>query len=1180
MTAEQQVELFNLLIRDEGRRLGIPPARIVTTSAIDLADEAIDAITEANPSEGDHIATGDVLWQFKKPTPNWTRLTRDLQASETAQAYFARGAGYTYVEGRRLAPSKKLRRIGKLQNVLGSVGCTGPVSFLTADDVARWATRVPAAVLVVQSQIREYFRADRLLSAAPHVGIEYQRDELRDATIEEIRRLMFSEGVTALTARVIGPAGVGKTRLVLELLHEEGISELALYALNPPSHELFSWIEANEETEAVVVIDECDELEAEQFETLAGLCAGRLKVITIGLGRLSLRGPRTFSLNPLEDDAMERVVRSITTSLLPEQVRWIVEQTRGYVKLGRAVTLGVARGAVDFQALHTDDDIRRAIERLVLPEGEDIPRRALSGLSLLTRVGWRDEVVDEAKTLATFMGLSWEEMRFGAARAIEEGLVSTKGRYWYVSPEFLAATLAARVWATQPDRVEDLHAALPERAKDALLQRLAGLDVPGVRDVLNRMLGGEGPFRDIDSLSDPGSASLFSVLARGAPEAAVRRLDAILGPVDRSRLMRFSVGRRELLGALEFLASQASSFRAAAYHMLSLAEAENEPFGNNASGVWHGLFRTFLGATEASGDERLDLLRELLGPDSSGERRRLVIQALGAALEPREIGFPIESGATPPRRWRPETWSEARRYKKGAVELLLGALNDDEQGVRHEAASEAVSHARALANVGLVDESIRLLDRVLEVGDYDSRKVWEAARAIKNQEEKSLSLKQAHELEELALRVYGNSLPDRVRRYTAKWSWVDWPASGFTKERPEEIASQLANEVFADPGVLHPLLPWLSSKDAEGVWPFGHTLGELDSERQRFEQIAQAARTGDSAMLLCAYLSGRSKVGDSEWVDELVDGWSTDPESGEWAVEATIRLGGSDHAARRLFMMIDGGLASPTVLNWTQYGRWLENVSPEVQIEIVERLIEAGPEGSEAALGIVHDLLTKNTPLPLEVTDMAWRLLARDEDGVQGPMGSFHWEEIARFLVDGSPERVAELVLHAYTEGAGKFYDRRLELLSTALERKPTETWGVIGNAILVSEKAYRLLWELERIGTVDSIPIQVIEAWLDKTGERGATVLAQAVKPKPNINDSLLDLLLSRLADAGPTLEMNYWTGGFTGPESLRIEDLIREADGWRASSSDAVRRWSEEVVANLRKRLEVVRVTEDDWE
>jgi hypothetical protein len=1174
MTAEQQVELINLLIRDEARRLGIPAAGAITTSAIDLADDAVDAITEGCPRPGDHIAAGDVVWQFKKPTPKWKRLEEDLKKSETARTYFRNGAGYSYIEGRRLAAPTRLLRARKLRGILSGVGCAGRVSFLTADDVAGWASLVPAAVFIIQPQTRGYFRADRLLQAPPHGGIEYQKDELRSSTIKEIRRRLFGNDPTALTARVVGPAGVGKTRLVLELLHEEGIADLALYAPNPPSSELFSWIEGNEDVEAVVVIDECNELEAERFETMIGLCAGRARLITIGPGSPQLRGSRTLSLNPLDDHAMERVVRSITTTLLPEQVHWIVEQTRGYAKLARAVTLGVARGAVDFPTLQNDDDIRRAIEKLVLPE--DIPRRALSGLSLLTRVGWRDEVVDEAETITQFMGLSWEQMRFGVANAQGEGLVSTKGKYWYVSPEFLAATLAARVWTNQPDRVEELHGALPDRAKDALLERLAGLDIPGVRDVLARMLGGDGPFQDLDSLSNPQAGSLFAVLARGAPEAALQRLEEIIGYADHARLAHFTDGRRELLSALEFLASRSSTFRSAAKHLLALAEAENESYGNNASGLWQGLFRTFLGSTEASGEQRLELLTELLEFDSPLQQKLLAVGALGAALERQEIGFPLDSGATPPQRWRPVTWDEARMYKRAVVDLLLRSLQDPEPAIRNEAAIEAVSHTRALASIGLVDEAIRLLQIVLNGGEFDTRKIWEAARAIADQEKGNLSLHQAKELEGLAARIYGDSLSDRVRRYTARRSWVDWPGAGSAKERPEEIAAQLADEAFSDHDLLETLLPWLCSKEAEAVWPFGHRLGELDSERGLFQRIVEATRLGSSFIFLCAYLSGRSQAGDSDWVTEVIDHWSTSPDSSDLAAEATIRLRGSDHALKRLLSMIDEGRAEPSVLNLTSFGRWLERVNLDLQIEVVKRLSDIGAEGSEAALGIVHDLLARESPVPASVFELAWNMLTREET-TSDTMSAFHWEEIARVLIDDSPERVTELVLNAFLRSTIKFYDRRLELLSTALDRRPVETWNVMARTLFDSDESYKLVWEMERVGTVDSIPLEVLEAWLSEIGHRGADLLAQATKPKPGSNDSLVDLLLKTFPDVAAQLELNYWTGSYSGPESLRMEELIREAYAWKVGSSDALRTWSSTVIENLEKQRDIAKAREE---
>jgi hypothetical protein len=514
-------------------------------------------------------------------------------------------------------------------------------------------------------------------------------------------------------------------------------------------------------------------------------------------------------------------------------------------------------------------------------------------------------------------------------------------------------------------------------------------------------------------------------------------------------------------------------------------------------------------------------------------------------------------------------------YRRGLINLLTTALDDQDSTIRRHAASEAVSHARALAHVNLVDEAIRLLQIVLDRGEFDERRVWEAARAIANQERAQLSPNQTAQLETLTSRVYGDNLADQVRRYTAKRSWVDWPSAGFTQQRPEEVAAQLADEAFHSVDVLVGLLPWLSSNEAEGVWPFGQRLGELDSERGLFELLAEAAYPAGRYMFLCAYLSGRTIAGDSDWVASLVDDWARSAESSELAVEATVRLKGTDQALIRLFAMIDAGNAEPSILNWTIYGRWLENVSVHLQTEAIERLTRIGNEGMEGALSIMQDLLTRERSVPEELFQLAWDLLAIEEPSAS-TMSAYYWGEIGRVLLEDSPEKVAGFVLAAFLRDMIPPYDERMELLAAALERQPANTWNVIAQALLDSEEAYKLIWEIERLGIVDSVPLEVLDKWLDVTEYRGGKILAQATKPKPGVNDALVELLLRRFPDLGDDLEINYWTGGYTGPESLRVEELINEASAWSGASSPLLRTWSARVIQNLTEQRDTARARE----
>ena len=87
--------------------------------------------------------------------------------------------------------------------------------------------------------------------------------------------------------------------------------------------------------------------------------------------------------------------------------------------------------------------------------------------------------------------------------------------------------------------------------------------------------------------------------------------------------------------ALEKIAVWGKLFQDAARLLLVLGEAENENWGNNASGIFVGLFSPAYGQvapTECSPQERFVVLKEAMESDSQ-ERRKLALRACSTALE-------------------------------------------------------------------------------------------------------------------------------------------------------------------------------------------------------------------------------------------------------------------------------------------------------------------------------------------------------------------------------------------------------------------------------------------------------------------------------------------------------------------------------------------------------------------
>jgi len=131
------------------------------------------------------------------------------------------------------------------------------------------------------------------------------------------------------------------------------------------------------------------------------------------------------------------------------------------------------------------------------------------------------------------------------------------------------------------------------------------------------------------------TAVVFLALTKADPQAALQCLARTVGTLDTDALREFTDGRREVVYALEMIAIWDDLFADAARLLLRLAEAENETYANNASGVFAGLFSPGYGEvapTEASPQKRLLVLEEALTSDSEAQRL-LALRACDAALE-------------------------------------------------------------------------------------------------------------------------------------------------------------------------------------------------------------------------------------------------------------------------------------------------------------------------------------------------------------------------------------------------------------------------------------------------------------------------------------------------------------------------------------------------------------------
>jgi len=297
-------------------------------------------------------------------------------------------------------------------------------------------------------------RAPSLRSRMPvhrdrFVGRERERDELRE--------LLRAQRLVTLT----GPAGVGKTRLALEVAQQVqgslpgGVSYVALSALtneelvpaalassmglrtdrDPPLQVVTDYLR---DQEALVVIDNCEHLLdgcAAVVDRLLNACP-RLHVFATSRERLGVRGEAVFPVQPLAGDVEDAGLDLLfeRAGVGPEQrvneeiaatARQIVRRLDGLplaleLAAAKVPTLGlseVARGLDDRFALLT----RR-------PGGEDAPHHA----TLETAIGWSYRLLDNGDR-ALLMRLS----------VFAGGFTLPSARAMCASPDLAASAITA-----------------------------------------------------------------------------------------------------------------------------------------------------------------------------------------------------------------------------------------------------------------------------------------------------------------------------------------------------------------------------------------------------------------------------------------------------------------------------------------------------------------------------------------------------------------------------------------------------------------------------------------------------------------------------------------------------------------------------------------------------------------
>jgi len=590
-------KVINTLLTVEANENRVPLDKLDLNTRDTDPDAGIDARVHWPGSvPNDFWPSGEIAMQFKSGKITDGDLDTELGKRGVRQTLRRGGnylllVGHDYVPAARDKRQEQLARICRLKRL--------PVSrcrILYGDQIARWISNYPAVVILPELgkpipafATVEHWRQESVFQN------EFRADVNREAVMKAIRAFVSGAVSQENILRVEGPAGVGKTRLALESLSERGVAESVLYAPDaeaPQVQELLAWMQGYITARAIIAVDECSQDHQEVLARYARLCGPRLRLICVGPTDLILESPpglqQVYRLTPLPDVDM-RVLIAAEPGIPAEVIDTAARVSGGYVKLALYVARMLVRQHIPLVELRTIYEVRHVLKRFVPKEIS----QSLQALSLLARVGWEDEVRHEAQALASGVDLEFKSLQKAVRALKEQGVVLPRGRYLYVSPELLAISAAAELWDERgADLIELVTKSPGTEPRRQMLIRLATMGQhTEVRKAVERLLSSEGLFRTIEDVDQPFLSEVLRILCAAQPQAALDRIAALVTETPRSRLLRFSSGRRNVIWALESLLRWPETSIRAARCIRELALAENEITTNSATGVFQQYFQ-------------------------------------------------------------------------------------------------------------------------------------------------------------------------------------------------------------------------------------------------------------------------------------------------------------------------------------------------------------------------------------------------------------------------------------------------------------------------------------------------------------------------------------------------------------------------------------------------------------
>jgi len=460
----------------------------------------------------------------------------------------------------------------------------------------------------------------------------------------------------------------------------------------------------------------------------------------------------------------------------------------------------------------------------------------------------------------------------------DRGYIRTGGFFAVVEPALLANGLANQAANSGTLDLLRLFSDLRFDGQVRLLKRVRTLQGSAINKFFEEVFGPHGLFHELD-LSAAKLEFLCSVAGHVPEQTAKMLLSTLEAMNSDQRIGLLQRASFRLLWLLELLLVREATSELAVRCLALLGEFDETPtnLNPNARVLFRKSFHPFHPQLPLSFQKRLDLLKELIAPSNSVRLRLLALRAMETGLGHSVMVMSQHvPGPSPLARPDRPNLSEAFAYMDEFYDMIWAATESDCPRLSHAACAAVPGVIQETAFAGRGDKAVERFRHTADVvlaqklsipiADLCAALSLVIAHFQDPRPQEKYRAEWIEQLEEIKNRIDGElDFGTRLMRWASKWTHEDHEYeptdSGGKETRGERELRRLAQEAVAEPALLTTdLVNWLQSSEAQKSGRFLSYLGREDSKGIVRSIIDSVGEKDSGASCFSEYYRGQTQT--------------------------------------------------------------------------------------------------------------------------------------------------------------------------------------------------------------------------------------------------------------------------------------------------------------------------------